>query len=107
MDTLVVAGITPGTGYYAEMSDELTRRSVEVRAVNIPEIKWESIDHAVGMRTNCVWACWAKDVTTVVAAVTKNFTGQVQVFSLSTIYSRLPGALKQLDVTKDGVLPNA
>lgn len=102
MDTLIVA--TPvDTGYYLEL------RGVHngLRVVQPPPVShMEDLDQPGILRSAKIFACAKQDMLAVVEEISKYNVGiDIKVYDLTNQFTRLPGELKSLTVTKDGKLP--
>ena len=99
MDSLIVISDTEeGRIYSIEGSRGL------LRAVGV-----EEVDHDMDIRAKQkqeLFVCMAGDVPLAVAELSKYHVGrELKVYTLTQSFTRMPGELKNLIVTKDGKLP--
>lgn len=58
------------------------------------------------MRKGKIWACQEKDVPAFVEQLSQQWVGQeIKVFKLTSVQIRIPGELREKQLSKDGVLP--
>lgn len=102
MDTLIVA--TPvDTGFYVEIRGARnTVRCVSAPITGHPE----DMDQPTLIRTAKIFSCFKVDIATVVEEISKQHVGaDIKVYDLTQQFTRIPGELKSLTITKDGKLP--
>jgi hypothetical protein len=81
-------------------------RHDQVRAVESSIDSAEGLAHTELMRRVGIWACHEEDVPAVVEVMSRSWVGhEIKIFNLVQIFSRIPGELREKDLTTDGVLP--
>lgn len=102
MNTLIVV-IPVDTGYYLEV------RGVRdgLRALHPTTLTdVEELEHGTVLRNTKIFSCMKGDVPAAVEEISKHNVGvEIKVYSLVSQYTRLPGELKTITITKDGKLP--
>jgi len=67
---------------------------------------WDGDDAQTRMRKVKMWSCVAADVPIVLERMSKEWVGyELKVFTLTQVATRLPGELKNKQLSKDGILP--
>ncbi len=108
MDTLIVV-----TNTEVGINTSLRGMRNAMRAVVPPPIprNFEHDDEGMPdtdqlLRKVEIWSCEKADVPLIVEEISKYHTGvEIKIYSLNEVFTRLPGELKSLTVTKDGKLP--
>ena len=103
MNTLIVLCDTE-RGYYAELRGTMTGMGIRAVAPTAVEYQEENQDGA--LRRTEIWSCMKEDVPAIVEEISKYFAGkEIKIYDLTAAYTRIPGELKTLTVSKDGKLP--